>query len=86
MTTMEGKAKKADKEATSTAPNKKTLYIRQVKVGSYEIVYEGGGETPDPLKGEWNKHSIASSALEKHLRLAKTKTSETRNGKGKDRV
>jgi len=39
------------------------LEIRTKKVGTYEIVYEGGGVTPDTLKGDWNRMAMAQQAV-----------------------
>ncbi len=39
------------------------LIVRTKRVGNYEIVYDGGGETPGALRGDWNRIAFAQRAI-----------------------
>jgi hypothetical protein len=69
------------------------LIVKTMKVGVYQIGYEGGGETPDKLKGDWNRKAMANSAIKSFLmsrpkpkpKVKKAKV-EKSNGAGQTRV
>jgi hypothetical protein len=68
---------KPKKKPKNKAGANKRLYVRTVKVGTYEIVYEGGGGVPTELQGDWNRQAIALNAIALYEK-------RKQNGKGKN--
>ena len=42
---------------------KRKLIVKKGSWAMFEIGYEGGGETPDALKGHWQSQAIAEKAI-----------------------
>lgn len=50
---------------SDVSKTKKELMVVRVSPTSnmYKIVYEGGGEVPDELKGDWTSPTFANNAI-----------------------
>lgn len=60
-------AKPPEKAPTSTKPKKK-LVIKSAPYSMFKIGYEGGGETPDDLKGLYTSQVNAQKQLDSYLK------------------
>lgn len=47
--------------------SKKLLLTRTPGGTTYQIYYEGGGEVPESLRGEWTRADRANSAIDEYL-------------------
>ena len=61
----------------------KELVIARKEDGMYIVHYEGGGQVPKSLGGEFNKRKVAEDAIENYLTAEKRSVSKTTKPRGK---
>jgi hypothetical protein len=60
---------KTDSPAPTSDVSKKLVVKRtSPQFSFYKIVYEGGGEAPDALKGNWTSPTMAQKAIDLYLK------------------
>lgn len=62
---MEEEARKDTEEAPTST--KRELKVYPAEMSMFKISYEGGGETPDDLKGTYTSASVAQRAIIRYL-------------------